>query len=198
VASESRHDQASGTLITRPSIKWAVIVSSVTSTWSMRDSTLTAELMPGLGDSLFVDPNETPDLVQFPCAETGIPCHRDGRQPELCLLSIVTNMHMHLNRSCRRRTSTVQECLERVAPQARSTLHDVKLWRAGQARLRAGSSRPDLFRPSRSCPETRGAEAPSMPEGRAQRGRSGIRHAERIDGVEHRVTLSNVMAADHR
>ena len=26
------HDQASGTLMTRPSIKWAVIVSSVTST----------------------------------------------------------------------------------------------------------------------------------------------------------------------
>ena len=36
-----------------------------------------------------------------------------------------------------------------------------------------------------------------MPEGRAQRGRSRIRHAESIDGAEHRVKLSNVMAADH-
>jgi hypothetical protein len=43
----------------------------------------------------------------------------------------------------------------------------------------------------------RGAEAPSMPEGRAQRGRSRIRHAESIDGAEHRVKLSDVMAADH-
>jgi hypothetical protein len=51
--------------MTRPSTKCAVIVSSVTSTWLMRDSTLTAVLIPGLGNYLFVNNDKAPDLVQL-------------------------------------------------------------------------------------------------------------------------------------
>jgi hypothetical protein len=59
--------------MTRPLTKWAVIVSSVTSTSSMRDPTLTAVLMPSLDAPFFVVDDEATDLVQFSRAEAGIP-----------------------------------------------------------------------------------------------------------------------------
>jgi hypothetical protein len=50
----------------RPSTKYAVMTSSVTSTRLTLDSTLTAVLMPSLNDDLFVFQNQDPKVVQFP------------------------------------------------------------------------------------------------------------------------------------
>jgi hypothetical protein len=60
-------------------------------------------------------------------------------------------------------------------------------------------------RPSRKRHCSRGAEAPSMPEGHAERGgeashapgRARARHAESIDGAEHRASIAVVMAGPH-
>src|SRR2546430_13025384 len=78
VASDSRHDHASGTLMTRPSIRCAVIISSVTSMLAIRGSTLTAVLMPYLGDPLFMIDDQTTNLIQFPRAETMVPESRES------------------------------------------------------------------------------------------------------------------------
>ena len=95
VASDSRHDHASGTLITRPSTRWAVIVSSLTSTWSIRDSTLTAVFIPGLYNQRFVHHNETTNLVEFSWTESMIPRQFDRRQPEFGVLPIAADMDVH-------------------------------------------------------------------------------------------------------
>src|SRR3989304_1133117 len=88
VASESRHDHASGTLITRPSTRWAVIVSSVTSTRAIRDSTLTAVLIPCLDDRRFVLNDQAANLIQFSRAEPIIPRELDRCQPEFGVLAV--------------------------------------------------------------------------------------------------------------
>src|SRR5213594_4590687 len=48
LAAASLHDQASGTLMTRPSARWAVILSSVTSTRLILAPLLAAVLIPCL------------------------------------------------------------------------------------------------------------------------------------------------------
>jgi hypothetical protein len=95
VASDSRHDHANGTLMTRPSTKCAVIVSSLTWTRVIRDSTLTAVLMPCLDDRRFVLNDEPTDVIQLTWAEPMVPrqCHR--RQPELGVLLIPTYVDVH-------------------------------------------------------------------------------------------------------
>ena len=70
MASESRHDHASGTLITRPSARWAVIVSSDTSTRAILVSVLTAVLMPSLNDGRLIVDNYPSTLVEFPGSES--------------------------------------------------------------------------------------------------------------------------------
>ncbi|SRR6266702_561981 len=95
VASDSRHDHASGTLITRPSTKWAVIVSSVTSTRPIRDSTLTAVLMPCLDNCWFVFHNQTPNDIQLAWAEPFVPRDGNGCQPEFGVLTIAPNVNVH-------------------------------------------------------------------------------------------------------
>src|SRR5437870_3827046 len=95
VASASRHDHASGTLMTRPSTKRAVMVSSVTSTCAIRFSTLTAVLMPSLNNGRFLLDNETTDLVELAGTEPMIPCQFNRRQPELCLLPFAADVDVH-------------------------------------------------------------------------------------------------------
>jgi hypothetical protein len=63
VASDSRQDQASGTLITRPSAKYAVIVSSVTSTRRIVGSAASAALMPCLDDEDLMLNDYPSDLI---------------------------------------------------------------------------------------------------------------------------------------
>ena len=95
VASDSRHDHARGTLITRPSTKCAVIVSSVTSTRAIRDSTLTAVFMPCLDDRRFVFDDKPTDLIQLARTEPMVPCQCRGRQPKLCVLPITSQVDVH-------------------------------------------------------------------------------------------------------
>lgn len=160
----------------------------------MRDSTLTALRMPGLGDALFVDHDETPDFVRVGCAVTGIPGHREGHQPAL---SLKTNMHVHRF-----------VAIEAVEEKPVSSWNAFNTWHVRHAPHLMMSSRCTpakhegvLDRRVQTCSghhisaePNRGAQALSMPGGRAPRGRSRTRQAERIDGAEHRVTLSNVMA----
>jgi hypothetical protein len=48
--------------------------------------------MPCLDDRGFVFNNQSANLVQLPGAESMIPCERDGRQPELGVLTVTANM----------------------------------------------------------------------------------------------------------
>jgi len=95
VASDSRHDHANGTLMTRPSTKCAVIVSSLTSMRAIRDSTLTAVLMPCLDDRRFVLNDEPTDVIQLAWAKPMVPRQCHGRQPEFGVLSVPTHVDVH-------------------------------------------------------------------------------------------------------
>src|SRR3972149_5962689 len=65
VASVNRHDQTNGTLIVRPSIKWAMIESSVTSIFLILVSSLTTVFMPGLNYLVMVSINQGTDSIQL-------------------------------------------------------------------------------------------------------------------------------------
>ena len=71
------------------------MVSSVTTTWPIRFSTLIAVLIPGLDDGRFVFDNQLPNLVEFTRAEAVIPCQFNRSQPELAVLPIATNVDVH-------------------------------------------------------------------------------------------------------
>ncbi len=51
--------------------------------------------MPCLGNKCFVFHNETTDLIELSWTEPMIPRELDGRQPELGVLSISTNVDVH-------------------------------------------------------------------------------------------------------
>src|SRR5262245_44304784 len=94
-ASLNRHDQANGTLITRPSTRWKVICSSVTETPLTRGSALTAVLIPRLLNLCQFCHDDGTDLVQLTSRKCVILRQRDGLQPKLAHHSFPTNMHMH-------------------------------------------------------------------------------------------------------
>src|SRR5437867_1973086 len=101
LAAASLHDQASGTLMTRPSARWAVILSSVTSTRLILASLLAAVLIPCL---------QNPAQVFFNIrlsarARTCTPCARDGR----------ARASAHSSRSCRKRSGRDPGCPGLVA-----------------------------------------------------------------------------------
>jgi hypothetical protein len=75
VASDSRQDHASGTLITRPSAKCAVMVLVDTTTRLILASVTTAVLMPSLDDARFILADYAPNIVQFSFLETSVPGH---------------------------------------------------------------------------------------------------------------------------
>src|SRR5437867_7791156 len=95
VASDRRHDHAGGTLITRPSTKWAVIVSSVTTTLAIRGSTMTVVLMPCLDDRRLMLDNQTTNIIQLSRAEPMIPCQCHRGQPELRVLPVAPHVDVH-------------------------------------------------------------------------------------------------------
>ena len=70
-----------------------MIVSLVTSTRSIRDSTLTAVLIPCLNDDVFVLQNHVPNLVEFTRAEPMIPRELDWRQPKLAVPPIAPDVN---------------------------------------------------------------------------------------------------------
>jgi hypothetical protein len=83
VASEGRHDHARGTLITRPSTRYAVIASIAILMSRILGSLLTTVLMPCLQNEILVLFNHPPNPAQFPRRETVISSKLDRIQPEL-------------------------------------------------------------------------------------------------------------------
>jgi hypothetical protein len=95
VASDSRHDHASGTLTLRPSARSAVIESSVTQIAVIRASAFRTVLIPCLSDSCFVLQYKGPDAVQFPRREPVVAREYDRRQPELAFHPLTVGMDVH-------------------------------------------------------------------------------------------------------
>src|SRR3990172_5269017 len=82
VASDNRQDQASGTLITRPSTRCAMISSSVTRTSWIRGSLLAAVFMPRLQNGGAMRLEDAPDHVQLTSVEPVTPCKLERFKPE--------------------------------------------------------------------------------------------------------------------
>lgn len=93
VASDSLHDQASGTLISRPSESTATIASSVTFSVTIRGSSTV--LMPNLYDLREAIHYQFPNLIEFLRTEAIIPRERYRFKPKLARAAIALNMHMH-------------------------------------------------------------------------------------------------------
>ena len=117
--------------MTRPSTKRAVMVSSVTSTCVIRDSTLIAVLMPCLDDLRFVPNNRPTNLVQLARAEAMIPRQGNWGQPELRMRAVAPHVDVH-------RLVAVAN----LRHSASLRLHDVKVWRICQVRLTLALDQP--------------------------------------------------------
>src|SRR5947207_9323811 len=96
VASESRQDQARGTLMTRPSASCAMISSSVTRTVWMRGSLLPAVFMPYLQNFAAPRTDDSANHVQFVGAETMTSRQFDRFEPEFA--GATPPLHMDVRR----------------------------------------------------------------------------------------------------
>jgi hypothetical protein len=94
VASDRRHDQATGTLMERPSANSAVIESSVTRMAIIRGVSLTTMLIPSLQNLLPMFHNQPADAVQFGGRKPLVEAEHDRFQPELSDHMLTPNMHM--------------------------------------------------------------------------------------------------------
>src|SRR4051812_23283704 len=83
VASDSRHDHASGTLTVRPSVNRATMASSVTSSVAKRGSLLPAVFIPCLPNAVQIVEDDLPDAVQFLPREAVVVGQGDWLEPEL-------------------------------------------------------------------------------------------------------------------
>ena len=83
VASDNRHDYASGMLIVRPSARWAVISSSMTSTAMIRGSLLAIMVIPCLQNLIQVADNDGPDRIQSVRCTAMIRPQHDRSRPNL-------------------------------------------------------------------------------------------------------------------
>src|SRR5437870_5930841 len=97
VASESRHDQARGTLMTRPSARHATISSLVTRTSRMRGSGPAAVLMPRLHDLLVMLSNDLADPSQLVSCKPVVAREHQRLQPELARAPV--SLHMDVGGS---------------------------------------------------------------------------------------------------
>src|SRR5712691_5050317 len=96
VASESRHDQARGTLMTRPSARHATISSLVTLTSRMRGSGPAAVLIPRLHDLLVMLSNDLADPSQLVSRKPVVAREHQRLQPELARAPV--SLHMDVGR----------------------------------------------------------------------------------------------------
>jgi hypothetical protein len=113
-----------------------MIASSVTSTLPIRDSTLTAVLMPSLDNRPLRD-NQTTNVVQFSRAETMVPCqrHRPARTWPAAARAVRGHAWARCNRNCRRRTITALEGPEFSAIRIALAANDLRLLQIRQVRL---------------------------------------------------------------
>src|SRR5881296_3373279 len=89
VASESRQDQARGTLMTRPSARDATISSFVTRTSRIRGSAPAAVVIPCLHDLLVMLSNDLADPGQLVCCKPMVPCEHQRVQQNLQYSALV-------------------------------------------------------------------------------------------------------------
>jgi len=102
VASDSLHDQASGTPITRPSTRWTTIWSRVTRTFWMRGSAgLVTMLVPRFKNNSQMSSDQSANPVQFAGAEAVAASDLERLEPELAGFVIQFNMNV-------RRFSTIE------------------------------------------------------------------------------------------
>src|SRR5436309_1329518 len=94
VASDRRQDQASGTLMTRPSARCAMISSPVTRTCWMRGSVLAAMFMPCLQYRCAMGVDEPADDVQLSGAEAVATSQLDRLEPELAGAVLSLDVHV--------------------------------------------------------------------------------------------------------
>src|SRR3990170_3665273 len=93
VASDRRQDQASGTLMTRPSARRAMISSSVTRTCSMRGSVLAAVFMPCLQNRCAMGGDQPANGIQLSGAEAVAASQLDRFEPELARAVLSLDVH---------------------------------------------------------------------------------------------------------
>ena len=93
-ALESRHDQASGTLMTRPSVRLAVMRLSVTSMLVIRGSLPAAVFIPSLIDESQIVKDELADSIQLLSAKPIVRRQHDRIEPELTRLSLPLGVNM--------------------------------------------------------------------------------------------------------
>src|SRR6266542_5420196 len=96
VASDRRQDQASGTLMTRPSARCAMISSPVTRTCWMRGSVLATMFIPCLQYHCAMGVDEPADDVQLSGAEAVATSQLDRLEPELA--GAVLSLDVHVRR----------------------------------------------------------------------------------------------------
>src|SRR5437879_11910578 len=96
VASESRQDQARGTLITRPSARYATISSFVTRTSRIRGSAPAAVVIRRLHDLLLMLSNDLADPSQLVCCKPIVPREHQRAQPELAGAAV--SLHVDMGR----------------------------------------------------------------------------------------------------
>jgi hypothetical protein len=94
VASDNRHDHASGTLIVRPSASCAVITSSVTSIATIRGSLFATVFIPCLQDAVQIVEDYPSDSVKLPWGEADIGTEHNSLLPEFAGHAFTTYMHM--------------------------------------------------------------------------------------------------------
>lgn len=94
VASDKRHDHASGTLMVRPSASCAVIESSVTSIATIRGSLFTTVFNPRLHNSIQIIEDHPSDSVKFSWREAVVGPQDNCFQPELARHSFAAHMDM--------------------------------------------------------------------------------------------------------
>src|SRR5262245_56485564 len=94
VASDNRHDHARGTLMVRPSARYAVMRSSVTSTVRIRGSLLATVVMPCLQDTPHVLQNQGTNSILFTRRKPMIVTQCDRSQPKVTEHTRTTHMDM--------------------------------------------------------------------------------------------------------
>jgi hypothetical protein len=94
VASDKRHDHASGTLMVRPSASRAVIVSSVTSIAIMRGSLFATVFIPGLQNAIQIIEDYPSNVVKVSWRKAVVGAKDNGFQPKLARHAFTAHMHV--------------------------------------------------------------------------------------------------------
>jgi hypothetical protein len=94
VASDKRHDHATGTLIVRPSANCAVIDSSVTSIATIRAPLFATVFIPRLPNAIQIIEDYPSNAVKFSWREAIVGTKDNGFQPKLACHTFTAHMYV--------------------------------------------------------------------------------------------------------